>query len=139
MHFVSVLQSSAGCIATFHTTTQDAFDVFSLWPLQFDRLFKSHCNTSRFCFNVFQMQKVSPDCTTILSPSSCTWRQQLYSVLLADSWESSSSCYQLSHSINAIDPAPHRSGRKREHCSRMFASITHIPSLHKIVGVEEFH
>jgi hypothetical protein len=24
---------------------------------------------------------------------------------------SSSSCYQLSHSINAIDPAPHRSGR----------------------------
>jgi hypothetical protein len=23
----------------------------------------------------------------------------------------SSSCYQLSHSINAIDPAPHRSGR----------------------------
>jgi dihydroorotase len=32
----------------------------------------------------------------------------------------------------AIDPAPHWSGRKREHCSRMFASITHIPSLHKI-------
>jgi hypothetical protein len=25
--------------------------------------------------------------------------------------QSSSSCYQLSHSINAIDPAPHRSGR----------------------------
>jgi hypothetical protein len=29
----------------------------------------------------------------------------------------SSSCYQLSHSINAIDPAPHWSGRKREHRS----------------------
>jgi hypothetical protein len=31
---------------------------------------------------------------------------------------SSSSCYQSSHSINAIDPVPHWSGRKREHCSR---------------------
>jgi hypothetical protein len=30
---------------------------------------------------------------------------------------SSSSCYPLSHSINAIGPAPLRSGRKREHCS----------------------
>jgi hypothetical protein len=35
-------------------------------------------------------------------------------------------------SINAIDPAPHRSGRKREHRSIVFATITHIPSLHKI-------
>jgi hypothetical protein len=50
-----------------------------------------------------------------------------------------SSCYQLSHSINAIDPAPHRSGRKREHCSRMFASITHIPSLHKILSNTCYH
>jgi hypothetical protein len=38
----------------------------------------------------------------------------------------------LSHSINAIGPAPHRGGRKREHRSIMFATITHIPSLHKI-------
>jgi hypothetical protein len=53
-----------------------------------------------------------------------------YSVVMEGS--SSSSCYQSSHSINANDPAPHWSGRKREHCSRMFASITHIPSLHKI-------
>jgi hypothetical protein len=35
---------------------------------------------------------------------------------------------KLSHSINAIGPAPHRSGRKREHCSIVFATITHIPS-----------
>jgi hypothetical protein len=42
--------------------------------------------------------------------------------------------YQLSHSINAIDPAPHQSGSKREQCSRMFASITHIPSLHNILS-----
>jgi hypothetical protein len=39
---------------------------------------------------------------------------------------------KLSHSINAIGPAPHRAGRKREHRSIMFATITHIPSLHKI-------
>jgi hypothetical protein len=39
---------------------------------------------------------------------------------------------KLSHSINAIGPAPHRGGRKREHRSIMFATITHIPSLHKI-------
>jgi hypothetical protein len=39
---------------------------------------------------------------------------------------------QSSHSINAIGPAPLWSGRKREHCSIMFATITHIPSLHKI-------
>jgi hypothetical protein len=39
---------------------------------------------------------------------------------------------KLSHSINAIGPAPHRDGRKREHRSIMFATITHIPSLHKI-------
>jgi hypothetical protein len=35
---------------------------------------------------------------------------------------------KLSHSINAIGPAPHRSGRKREHRSIVFATITHIPS-----------
>jgi hypothetical protein len=29
--------------------------------------------------------------------------------------------YASSHSVNAIDPAPHRSGRQGEHCSRMFA------------------
>jgi hypothetical protein len=34
-----------------------------------------------------------------------------------DPASSSSSCYPLSHSINAIGPAPLRSGRKREHCS----------------------
>jgi hypothetical protein len=38
---------------------------------------------------------------------------------------------QSSHSINAIGPAPLWSGRKREHCSIMFATSTHIPSLHK--------
>jgi hypothetical protein len=47
---------------------------------------------------------------------------------------SSSSCYPLSHSINAIGPAPLRSGRKREHCSIVFAIITHIPSLDKILS-----
>jgi hypothetical protein len=41
---------------------------------------------------------------------------------------------QSSHSINAIDPAPLWSGRKREHCSIMFATITHIPSLHKLLS-----
>jgi hypothetical protein len=40
---------------------------------------------------------------------------------------------QSSHSINAIGPVPLWSGRKREHCSIMFATITHIPSLHKIL------
>jgi hypothetical protein len=40
---------------------------------------------------------------------------------------------QSSHSINAIGPAPLWSGRKREHCSIMFVTITHIPSLHKIL------
>jgi hypothetical protein len=35
---------------------------------------------------------------------------------------------KLSHSINAIGPAPHQSGKKREHRSIMFATITHIPS-----------
>jgi hypothetical protein len=39
---------------------------------------------------------------------------------------------KLSHGINAIGPAPHRSGRKRELRSIVFATITHIPSLHKI-------
>jgi hypothetical protein len=39
---------------------------------------------------------------------------------------------KLSHSINAIGPAPHRGGKKREHRSIVFAIITHIPSLHKI-------
>jgi hypothetical protein len=39
---------------------------------------------------------------------------------------------KLSHSINAIGPAPHRSGKNREHRSIVFATITHIPSLHKI-------
>jgi hypothetical protein len=39
---------------------------------------------------------------------------------------------QSSHSINAMGPAPHRGGRKREHSSVIFATITHIPSLHKI-------
>jgi hypothetical protein len=34
-----------------------------------------------------------------------------------------------SHSINAIGPAPVRSGNKREHCSRMLATIAHIPIL----------
>jgi hypothetical protein len=34
---------------------------------------------------------------------------------------------KLSHSINAIGPAPHRSGKKREHRSIVFAAITHIP------------
>jgi hypothetical protein len=38
---------------------------------------------------------------------------------------------QSSHSINAIGPAPLWSGRKREHYSIMFATITHIPSLRK--------
>jgi hypothetical protein len=41
---------------------------------------------------------------------------------------------QSSHSINAIGPAPLWSGRKREHCSIMFATITHTPSLHKILS-----
>jgi hypothetical protein len=41
---------------------------------------------------------------------------------------------QSSHSINAIGPAPLWSGRKSEHCSIMFAIITHIPSLHKILS-----
>jgi hypothetical protein len=41
---------------------------------------------------------------------------------------------QSSHSINAIGPAPLWSGRKREHCSIMFATITHNPSLHKILS-----
>jgi hypothetical protein len=41
---------------------------------------------------------------------------------------------QSRHSINAIGPAPLWSGRKREHCSIMFATITHIPSLHKILS-----
>jgi hypothetical protein len=41
---------------------------------------------------------------------------------------------QSSHSINAIGPAPLWSRRKREHCSIMFATITHIPSLHKILS-----
>jgi hypothetical protein len=41
---------------------------------------------------------------------------------------------QSSHSINAIGPAPLWSGRKREHCCIMFATITHIPSLHKILS-----
>jgi hypothetical protein len=41
---------------------------------------------------------------------------------------------QSSHSINAIGPAPLWSGRKREHCSIMFATVTHIPSLHKILS-----
>jgi hypothetical protein len=39
---------------------------------------------------------------------------------------------KLSHSINAIGPAPHRSRRKREHRSIVYATVTHIPSLHKI-------
>ncbi|KAF6263988.1 hypothetical protein COO60DRAFT_266841 [Scenedesmus sp. NREL 46B-D3] len=34
-----------------------------------------------------------------------------------------------SHSISAIGPAPHRGGKRREHCSRMFACIAHIPRL----------
>jgi hypothetical protein len=33
----------------------------------------------------------------------------------------------LGHSINAIGPEPHRGGRKREHRSIVFATITHIP------------
>jgi hypothetical protein len=41
---------------------------------------------------------------------------------------------QSCHSINAIGPAPLWSGRKREHCSITFATITHIPSLHKILS-----
>jgi hypothetical protein len=48
-----------------------------------------------------------------------------------DGVSSSSSYYPSSHSINAIGPAPLRSGNKREHCSRMFATISHIPSLNK--------
>ncbi|KAF6263668.1 hypothetical protein COO60DRAFT_381221 [Scenedesmus sp. NREL 46B-D3] len=36
-----------------------------------------------------------------------------------------------SHSISAIGPAPHRGGKRREHCSRMFACIAHIPRLDK--------
>jgi hypothetical protein len=54
--------------------------------------------------------------------------------LTTSSSSSSSSCYPLSHSINAIGPAPLRSGRKREHCSIVFAIITHIPSLDKILS-----
>jgi hypothetical protein len=46
----------------------------------------------------------------------------------------SSSSYPSSHSINAIGPAPLRSGNKREHCSIMFATIAHIPSLDKILS-----
>jgi hypothetical protein len=47
---------------------------------------------------------------------------------------SSSSCYQLSHSNIAIGPAPHRSGRRREHCSAVLASIAVIPGMNKIVS-----
>jgi hypothetical protein len=39
-----------------------------------------------------------------------------------------------SHSINAIGPAPHRSGNNREHCSVMLVIILHIPSLNKILS-----
>jgi hypothetical protein len=39
-----------------------------------------------------------------------------------------------SHSINAIDPAPHRSGNNREHCSVMLVIIAHISSLNKILS-----
>jgi hypothetical protein len=39
-----------------------------------------------------------------------------------------------SHSINAIGPAPHRSGNNREHCSAMLVIIAHIPSLNKILS-----
>jgi hypothetical protein len=44
---------------------------------------------------------------------------------------------KLSHSINAIGPAPHLSGRKREHRSIVFATITHIPSspLHCVCNI----
>jgi hypothetical protein len=38
-----------------------------------------------------------------------------------------------SHSINAIGPAPHRSGNNREHCSVMLVITAHIPSLRKAV------
>jgi hypothetical protein len=38
---------------------------------------------------------------------------------------------KLSHSINAIGPAPHWGGRNREHRSIVFATITHIPSVHQ--------
>ncbi|KAF6260952.1 hypothetical protein COO60DRAFT_830285 [Scenedesmus sp. NREL 46B-D3] len=37
-----------------------------------------------------------------------------------------------SHSISAIGPAPHRGGKRREHCSRMFACIAHIPRLDNV-------
>jgi hypothetical protein len=72
-------------------------------------------------------------CTQTLVCDACNKCVTCHSYLnLQQRGQSSSSCYQSSHGINAIDPAPHWSGRKREHCSRMFASITHIPSLHKI-------
>jgi hypothetical protein len=35
-------------------------------------------------------------------------------------------------------PVPLWSGRKREHCSIMFATITHIPSLHKILSNTQY-
>jgi hypothetical protein len=48
---------------------------------------------------------------------------------------------QSSHSINAIGPAPHQGGRKREHRSIVFATITHIPSLHNTIrrNAPEYH
>jgi hypothetical protein len=39
-----------------------------------------------------------------------------------------------SHSINAIGPAPLRSGNKRERCSRMLATIAHIPCLNQLLS-----
>jgi hypothetical protein len=39
----------------------------------------------------------------------------------------------LSHSINAIGPAPHRGGRKREHRSIVFAT-----QLHRLLGGNDY-
>jgi hypothetical protein len=87
-------------------------------PIHLLQLLLAACVT---CENTTRTLPGSSSCYQLTLPG---W-QPLFIIIMSPS----SSCYQLSHSINAIDPAPHRSGRKREHCSRMFASITHIPSL----------
>jgi hypothetical protein len=44
-------------------------------------------------------------------------------------WHHHHQITKLSHSINAIGPAPQRSGRKREHRSIVFATITDVAML----------
>jgi hypothetical protein len=129
-----LLSSDAGQQALLHMASSAAVPAEFLQTAMFTPVvgLTVHANSFAALAEVRDAE-LSADASMLSEPSPDSLQdvKERYYALIADHHHHVT---QSSHSINAIGPAPLWSGRKREHCSIMFATITHIPSLHKILS-----